>query len=582
MARQPGRTTRFLAASLGATALLALAAALVSRTLAPLRQPAPASAPRTRSAPPLTSASLPREASPQLHGRILDADGSAVTGAHVRVIAQERASRVVAETATDRAGGFAFARLGTRRVRVEADHDPQGEVRSAEIVVSEDSSRELTLVLAPAAVRGLVVDADDGHPVAGATLSVEGVPWSSPAVTSDASGSFRFPFVPFEATGLFAVAGGYKAARVALGPREDAPEPDLRVALDRGDPVDGVVLDPDGKPVRARVVACEGRPSEARVESGDDGAFHLPASTDGCDAVALHAETAPSDPARVRASGPLLLRLGAPGGISGSAVDGRGAPLDSFSLGVEAFAGPHGQTVQVRPAAFRGGSFRVDRLVPGSYVLTASTQGAPPARSDPIEVRRGAVTDGVRIVVAAGGVVVGRVVDDRNAPLAGVDLRFDLVSAVVQSDASAKTDDSGRYRLEGAPPGPFTLRAQRDGFRVKLVSGLFVASGQTIAQDVILKAIDGGGQTEFAGIGAALQPVESRIVFGAVFPGDPADRAGVEQGDRLVRIDGEDAALPLVDAIQRLRGQPGTSVGVTVERKGTMLELLLVRASIVH
>jgi hypothetical protein len=37
-----------------------------------------------------------------------------------------------------------------------------------------------------------------------------------------------------------------------------------------------------------------------------------------------------------------------------------------------------------------------------------------------------------------------------------------------------------------------------------------------------------------------------------------------------------------VDAIQRLRGEPGTSVGVSVQRGGAVLDLVIVRASIVH
>jgi hypothetical protein len=278
-----------------------------------------------------------------------------------------------------------------------------------------------------------------------------------------------------------------------------------------------------------------------------------------------------------------MVRLAAGGGIAGSVLDERGAAVDSFTVAVESIAAPHGVVPHVKPGTFQHGSFRLERLVPGSYVLMASTQGRPPARSDPIDVRASAVTDGVRIVIAAGGVVVGRVVDDRRAPVAGADLRFDLVSAVAGTDASAKTDDSGRYRLEGAPRGPFTLRAQKDGFRVKLVSGLFVESGRTLTQDVVMNAFDGGPGTEFGGIGANLQVSGNAIVFAGVFPGEPAERAGVRQGDRLVRIDGEDTAgLSHVDAIQRLRGEPGTSVGVSVQRGGAVLDLVIVRASIVH
>jgi hypothetical protein len=583
VAPRSGRTPQLVgvAALLGATVALGAVALLVTKTSPGQRAQAATADRRLVSAPAGSSPAAARRF--PLHGHILDADGNAVEGARVRVLTPERAPNVLSETTTDHGGGFAFERMASPRVRVEAERDPQGAVRSAEMIVADESSIELTLVLVAAAVSGVVVDDDDGHPVAGATLSIEGVSWPVPGATSDASGQFRFSLVPFEARSIVAVASGYRTAQVLLGPREDRPEPVLRFALRRGEPTDGQVLDPEGKPLHAQVVACEGQPSEARVESGDDGTFRLPPSTTGCSAIALHEDMAPSDPVLVEDGARITLRLGAGGAIAGSVVDERGAPVDSFTVGVESIAAPHGVLPHVKPGTFQRGSFRLERLVPGSYVLMASTQGRPPARSDPIDVRRAAVTDGVRIVIAAGGIVVGRVVDDRNTPLAGVDLRFDLVSAVTGSDASARTDDSGRYRLEGAPRGPFTLRAQKDGLRTKLLSGLFIESGRTLTQDITMSPFDGGPGTEFGGIGANLQTSGNAIVFAGVFPGQPADRAGVRQGDRLVRVDGEDAAgMSQVDAIQRLRGEPGTSVGVSVQRGGAVLDLVIVRASIVH
>jgi hypothetical protein len=577
VATPSGRKT--IAALLGAIALLAAALALVALSREGSRR-RPAMAARTTARSELRA----EQATEQVHGHILDADGNAVAGAHVRVMAQGP-SRIENETTTSPGGAFAFASVGSGRFRVEADRDPGGAVRSAELSLSEESTTELTLVLGPAGVGGIVVDADDGHPVAGAALSVEGVPWSVPRATSDAAGAFHLSLVPFEATSIVAVASGYRAASVTLGSREDQPEPVLRIALRLGPPVDGDVLDPDGNPLHAQVVACEGQPSEARVESADDGTFHLPAAAIGCDAIAMHDDMAPSDAARVTEGRRLTLRLGAGGSIAGSVVDERGSAIDSFSLGIESFVPAHGAGAHRNGATpFRSGSFRLERLVPGTYVLTASAPGKPPARSDPIDVRGGAVVDGVRIVLTAGGVVVGRVFDDRNTPLSGVELRFDLVSAVAGSDAVAKSDDSGSYRLEGAPGGPFTMRAQKEGFRPKLVSGLWVESGRTLTKDLTLTPTDGtSGGTELGGIGASIAPGGGGIVFAAVFPGDPADRAGVRQGDRLVRVDGEDAAgLSVVDAIQRLRGAAGTSVGVSIERGGTVRDLMIERAAILH
>jgi C-terminal processing protease CtpA/Prc len=159
------------------------------------------------------------------------------------------------------------------------------------------------------------------------------------------------------------------------------------------------------------------------------------------------------------------------------------------------------------------------------------------------------------------------------------------VSSAVDSRSDALTDAAGLYRLEGAPAGPLTLRVHKDGFRTKLVSGLRVDSGSTLSQDVTLVAVEGGPGMELGGIGATLEQNGEGIFLHDVYPGDPASRAGLRTGDRLLRVDGETTqGMSLVDALQRLRGEAGTSVGVSAQRPetGETVELTIVRGTIVH
>ena len=530
----------------------------------------------------------PEDRTPEIRGRILDADGNSVNGATVRLVSPSAPYTVYRDTLTGADGAYSFAHVGPWRSRVVADHDPDGVVSSAEIRVGEGETREVTLVLSAAgAVRGTVVDGD-GRPVAGAALSVEGVPWIVPGATSDDSGAFRMATVPREAASLVAVARGYRTGRVGLGARQDDTELVVRIQLVAAGPVAGEVRDADGNPARARVVACADQPAEARTESGEDGAFELPPSAIGCDVVAEHPEQEASDAARVVEGRRLSLRLKPGGAVEGIVVDERGWGVPAYSVGIESFT-------PARGARFGGygprgvddarGVFRWDKLAPGTYVFTAQAQGRPPARSAPVDVRGGATTRDVRIALAPGGVVTGRVEDDHHVPLAGVDIRFDAVSSVLDSRASATTDESGRYRIEGAPSGPFTMRVQKDGFRVRLVSGLRVASGATLRQDLTLVAVNGGPGLELGGIGAALDGRDGRVALGGVFPGDPADRAGLRAGDRILSIDGEPTdGMSMADVLQRLRGEPGTAVGVSVQRPqtGETVEVTLVRATIVH
>lgn len=499
--------------------------------------------------------------------------GEPVNGVHVRVISRGHAT---AETVTNALGHFEFDKVAAGPIRVEADHDPEGAARSAEIAVSSAPS-DVSLVLAPAGIGGQVVDGDDGHAIANASLSVE-APFAVAGVTSDAAGAFHFAAVPFEATAVVVVANGYRSTRVVLEPREDRPEPSLRVVLRAAPPIEGDVVDADGKAIHAQIVACANTATETHVESADDGSFKLPPATIGCDAFATHDGMAASDSVSI-AGRHISLRLGAPGAIAGFVVDDRGRSIDEFSVGVESFVPLRGSAGGRRGSTtFRRGAFRIDQLVPGTYVLTASTAGRPPARSTAVVVKSGAVTDRVTIAVAPGGAVEGRVVDEHNVPIEGVELSFDLVSVVGTSDAVAKTSSSGRYRLEGAPSGLFTISAHKDGFKTKLLSGMTVASGATTTKDVTLTS---GSGLELTGIGANLRLSGDGIVFAGVVPGNPAELAGLHAGDRVVRIDDEEVAgLSLTDAIQRLRGDAGTVVGLTVQRGGETLDLTITRGAI--
>lgn len=76
-------------------------------------------------------------------------------------------------------------------------------------------------------------------------------------------------------------------------------------------------------------------------------------------------------------------------------------------------------------------------------------------------------------------------------------------------------------------------------------------------------------QGQFYGIGAFLNQDEGLISIQRVMPGLPAERAGVEDGDVIVAIDGEKTGgLTLEQAVRRIKGPKGTTVNLSMERKG--------------
>ncbi len=87
----------------------------------------------------------------------------------------------------------------------------------------------------------------------------------------------------------------------------------------------------------------------------------------------------------------------------------------------------------------------------------------------------------------------------------------------------------------------------------------------------------------FAGIGVEVSIRDGWLTILAVFDGGPAAQAGLLPGDRFLAIEGEEARdLRLFDAVQRIRGEPGTTVDVTVRRAGEegAIERTLTRAFI--
>jgi hypothetical protein len=374
-----------------------------------------------------------------------------------------------------------------------------------------------------------------------------------------------------------AVDAVFRALRGRPAPAPSAPSPVL-----------GEVRDVDGHPARGRVVACEGSPAEVERQSAADGSFQLPSSAIGCEAVAEHSEFASSDPVRVAKGGHIVLRLKSGGEVAGVVVDERGVAVFPFQVGIESFSPSRGKAFDLPPAQTFGdpaGAFRWSKLAPGRYVLVGLATGRSWARSGSIEVRGGSVTSGVRIAIAQGGRLEGTVTDEAHAPLAGVDICFDEVCRVFRGEGISQTDGAGHYHVDGAPASRFTLRARKDGFRTKLVSGLQVDAGAKRSQDITLAADDGGATLELGGTGTLLTLAPEGLTLERAYPDEPAARAGLRAGDRIIRIDGAPTdGMSLAEAMEQLRGEPGTGVGLSVLRPetGRVIEATIVRVKIVN
>lgn len=85
----------------------------------------------------------------------------------------------------------------------------------------------------------------------------------------------------------------------------------------------------------------------------------------------------------------------------------------------------------------------------------------------------------------------------------------------------------------------------------------------------------------YVGIGVTLRSGEDQVVVAAPIEGSPAERAGIEPGDVVVAVDGEDVRdEELATVIDKIKGPEGTSVELTVSRDGRERMFDLERAEI--
>jgi carboxypeptidase family protein/PDZ domain-containing protein len=421
-------------------------------------------------------------------------------------------------------------------------------------------------------LHGAVTD-ENGTAVAGAELRIAG----GAKAKSGADGSWHMNAVGLDALELVVRADGYLEERVAVPPGPAGEDREVTVSLTAAAAVSGIVVDHEGQPVGKANVSCTDRSDDPELSftTDLDGRFELPTRAAGCQAVAIHYDFEPSAAKELVAGDKNRLELGAPGSISGVVTDEGGAPVPHFVLAVESFQPAHGEA-RGRMGSSKvfddaSGRFKLESLQSGSYVLTVSASAHPPVQSDAIEVGTAEDVRGVRITLRRGALLEGRITDAKTGqPVEGARVVLDSVT-MTRADAVGvgHADAQGHYELDGVPAGPFSIRVTAGGYGSRVIAGITSRGKKTITENVELTPGAEEEGTEFSGIGAQLAAQPQGIMIARVIPGGGAEAAGLERGDIILRIDGEDAkGISMPEAIQKLRGPEGSRVRVRVQREG--------------
>ena len=85
----------------------------------------------------------------------------------------------------------------------------------------------------------------------------------------------------------------------------------------------------------------------------------------------------------------------------------------------------------------------------------------------------------------------------------------------------------------------------------------------------------------FSGVGVTLTHEDNKLIVMSVLPDTPADRAGFKRGDVIYAVDGEPVSeMTPEEAVNRVKGPPGSEVTVTVKRDGERIDFEMNRATI--
>ncbi|MEZ4445816.1 MAG: carboxypeptidase regulatory-like domain-containing protein [Polyangiaceae bacterium] len=421
---------------------------------------------------------------------------------------------------------------------------------------------------------GIVQDADHA-PISGATISIQG---SRLHTVSLGTGRYQLEGVPLEAVTIEVESVGYERWTQSLPPGEPGTRETLTITLEPARGPSGIVLDPDGRPAKDAVVTCSDAADPGLAATTDDeGHFTLSTDANDCKAVARHPDFDDSTEVVLRPGEANRLRLGQPASIEGRVLDEDGHPIHPYHLAIESFTpatpGDHvGKRGTGQDIDTDDGTFLLPSLQAGTYILVASATGRPPVRTDPIPVAGGEQVRGIRIDLPTGGTLQGCVRDATSgAPIPGARVRLDALTLTGATGVTPQiTDDDGNYQLIGIPDGPYSVAVSARGYVARILPGRERRGASEVVQDLELTPTgEDGPAVEYNGIGAMLAKTSDGLMIGEIVKGGPAEEEGLLKRDRILMIDGRDTRdFALAQAVQLLRGPPGSRVSIRIAREG--------------
>jgi protocatechuate 3,4-dioxygenase beta subunit len=549
-----------------------------------------------------------------IRGGVVDADGRALAQIQVRAVKQAdpadpRARSIYASGQTDAQGRFELVALlpGDYALNVSDRREPRALPKEPLVVrVGGREDLEGVRIQLPAtgAIRGTLRD-QNGRPVTRAQVSLSTGSFNPGAAVAD-DGSFEFPHV---APGEYRLRATRNHVPLRVPGSSDDDLQGVAVAVRTGQTetvklvveaasgkISGVVRDEDGGPVADAFVEAA-RESESAGASGTvgsmgrwagmfdrpwisdtDGRFVIESLTPGKYNVrARRRGGGETEQAHVAVGEDVVLTIARTGRIAGTvALAGGQAPAE-FTIALR-----NPLTGFQRNDSFRrtAGAWGFSDVPQGDYAL--EVHSAEGDRKLTVTLAAGEERSDLRVELLGKVQVTGTVLDLEGAPVAGVEVVISGKRSFHFGGPKGNhiTDGAGRFEIEGAPAGPVELMAMgpTGGDYAEIHTSLRLTPPAIELPPLRIakqRADSGAGPGELGYVLREPEPgadrLQARHLVALVRPGGPAAMAGLQVGDEIVAVDGQDVtggAAYLHTTLTRVA--PGTVVHLGLARGTTV------------
>lgn len=520
-----------------------------------------------------------------VRGTVTGPGGAPVPGATVVIVVR----RFIAEDATTTAadGSYRLGGLVGGRYAVTARAPGLTAPEPVDVDLADDADVRVDLVLgAGGAITGVVVDGND-RPQADVAIEASGGDGQAQA-TTDQAGRFTLdglapgPWTVSAEADTITPGDAAPTASEATATVVSGATATVRLVVSGRDGViTGTVVDSAGAPARECEVTAEqgdgvvallaGTGSAVTLGpalTGDDGRFTL--RRVGAGAFAVLARRADGASARVEgvsAGDDVTVRLDTTGAVVGT-VTMAGAPVPE-ALVVTA---EHGDTVRTESFRHTDGRFTLRDLPPATYQLAVDA-------IDGVGVGSATVTAGgeapVTIALEPTVTLRGRLVERvSRAPVAGMGIRVERAGASLpRGMTSARSAADGTFELRHAPRGHLEVSTiGRLGGDDDLCNGeklVDVGAGPVVDVgdvELVRRLVPRGEPEGDLGLTWKLPAEGGVLELASLTRGGPAARAGLQVGDAVVAIDGNQVEGRLATAFCQVAVPAGTALRLRVRR----------------